>query len=219
MRYVILIAALLIHLPLNAQSIGSITDARDGHTYAIVTYAITPVDTVLTDHDEYRTFSTKAPATYEFTLSSNMPPAITWMAEDLRYNMDGSYCHDEVNPHDESTSNSCDPSRGRLYTWQAAMEACPAGWHLSSDDEWFLLASQYGGVKEAGTHMKSTALRGSNQSKFNALRGNRNIFWSSDEKDAETAWDWKVLGSWTKLQRWPGQKIARNAVRCVKDTP
>ena len=28
---------------------------------------------------------------------------------------------------------------GRLYDWEAALTACPAGWHLPSDEEWATL--------------------------------------------------------------------------------
>ncbi len=47
---------------------------------------------------------------------------------------------------------------GRYYTWQSARSACPAGWHLPSDDEWkalemelFMLQSQADGIGWRGT--------------------------------------------------------------------
>ena len=43
-----------------------------------------------------------------------------WMAENLEYTMPGSY----VNKNGD-----------RLYTWEAAMQACRVGWHLPSDKE------------------------------------------------------------------------------------
>ena len=33
---------------------------------------------------------------------------------------------------------------GRLYTWQEAMNACPNGWRLPTDDEWWAMAGQFG---------------------------------------------------------------------------
>ena len=56
----------------------------------------------------------------------------TWLGHNLNYETDnGSWCYDD------------DPANceifGRLYTWEAAMEACPAGWHLATDDEWTAL--------------------------------------------------------------------------------
>jgi uncharacterized protein (TIGR02145 family) len=33
---------------------------------------------------------------------------------------------------------------GLLYQWQAAVDACPDGWHLPTDDEWKILEGQLG---------------------------------------------------------------------------
>jgi uncharacterized protein (TIGR02145 family) len=55
----------------------------------------------------------------------------TWMAENLNYRTDSSWCYDN------SASNCA--KYGRLYSWNAAMGACPAGWHLPARDEWAVL--------------------------------------------------------------------------------
>jgi len=60
----------------------------------------------------------------------------TWMAENLNYQMPDSWCYDD------SLSN-CD-KYGRLYTWEAAKNACPAGWHLPSEEEWRILERHLG---------------------------------------------------------------------------
>ena len=57
----------------------------------------------------------------------------TWLAQNLNYETDNnSWCYDD------------DPANceiyGRLYDWEAAQTACPAGWHLGSDQEWSTLA-------------------------------------------------------------------------------
>ena len=51
-----------------------------------------------------------------------------WMAENLNFKIKGSwwYKNDEENGH----------KYGRLYTWEAAVKACPEGWHLPSEQEW-----------------------------------------------------------------------------------
>jgi len=60
----------------------------------------------------------------------------TWMAENLRVARDPEgnpvqcWCYD----NDEQNCNKY----GRLYTWEAAIKACPKGWHLPSDEEWSL---------------------------------------------------------------------------------
>ncbi|MFK7984259.1 MAG: FISUMP domain-containing protein [Saprospiraceae bacterium] len=59
-----------------------------------------------------------------------------WMTKNLNYEIDGTWCYDE-------TSINCN-KYGRLYTWQAANNACPKGWRLPSDKEWWTMASHYG---------------------------------------------------------------------------
>ena len=49
------------------------------------------------------------------------------MAENLNYRTEGSYCYDD----DELTCFQY----GRLYKWEPATDACPAGWHLPSYEE------------------------------------------------------------------------------------
>ena len=55
----------------------------------------------------------------------------TWLVENLYYLVD------------ENGSSACYGNNrenckkyGRLYTWNAALSACPIGWHLPSLDEW-----------------------------------------------------------------------------------
>ena len=60
-----------------------------------------------------------------------------WMAENLRFSTPlGSMCW--KNQEEECSI------RGRLYTWDAAMEAAPPGWHLPSDEEWMELEMTLG---------------------------------------------------------------------------
>ncbi len=76
-----------------------------------------------------------------------------WMAENLRYKTKGSWCY-------ENDSTNCE-KYGRLYSQKSAMESCPTGWHLPSDDEWKLLEQHLGMSKaDAG---KFNGWRGSNQ--------------------------------------------------------
>jgi hypothetical protein len=53
------------------------------------------------------------------------------MAENLNYNESASACYD-------NKAENCE-KYGRLYDWKTAMKVCPAGWHLSSKDEWNIL--------------------------------------------------------------------------------
>ena len=48
---------------------------------------------------------------------------------------------------------------GKLYNWYAVNDPrglAPFGWHVPNDAEWMELISLYGGIHEAGIHLKST---------------------------------------------------------------
>ena len=62
-----------------------------------------------------------------------------WMAENLRYKSEGSLCLNDNSHHYEKY--------GRLYSWNAAMKACPTGWHLPSESEFETLFLNVGGFR------------------------------------------------------------------------
>ena len=68
---------------------------------------------------------------------------VVWMAENLRFNANGSWCE------------KCE-RYGRLYTWDAAVSACPDGWMLPTVDLWNDLFTAVGTVENAGKNLKST---------------------------------------------------------------
>ena len=89
---------------------------------------------------------------------------ITIMAENLNYKIAGSYAYDDNEQYRKKL--------GLLYTWEAAMKACPSGWHLPSDSEWRRLIALIGSedtvgyavnninvVVENGKHDKATTNR------------------------------------------------------------
>jgi uncharacterized protein (TIGR02145 family) len=105
-----------------------------------------------------------------------------WMAENLNYNANGSYVYENISNYTNDY--------GRLYNWNAAMTACPDGWHLPSDYEWKQLEMHLGmseqvvenysyrGSNEGGklkgigtTYWESPNYGATNQSAFNALPG------------------------------------------------
>ena len=64
----------------------------------------------------------------------------TWMAENLKETVDGSSCNPNV-------AGFC-ATYGRLYTWDAAKDACPDGWKLPSEYEWNTLLEAVSTSKE-----------------------------------------------------------------------
>ena len=92
-----------------------------------------------------------------------------WMAENLNYQTSNSWCYN----NSESNCNTY----GRLYTWDAAMSACPSGWRLPNDSDWDNLVSAVG--SNAGTKLKSQTgwntgsgyIPGTDEFGFSALPG------------------------------------------------
>ena len=54
-----------------------------------------------------------------------------WMAENLNYKTNNSLVYENI-----ETNASV---KGRLYTYYEAVNVCPAGWHLPTDEEWYKL--------------------------------------------------------------------------------
>ncbi len=71
----------------------------------------------------------------------------TWMAENLNYKTGNSWCYDD----NESNCNTY----GRLYDWNTAMNVCPYGWHLPTNQDWSDLVNAVGGKKVAGDMLKA----------------------------------------------------------------
>jgi len=114
---------------------------------------------------------------------------LTWMAENLNRATSDSWCYGEGGPfwvrddNDDwmkiTLSNAeveanC-AKYGRLYTWDAAMTACPSGWRLPDTADWNRLVTAAGGDDVAGRKLKSTSgwrrSNGTDEFGFSALPG------------------------------------------------
>lgn len=185
----------------------------------------TEKDTPYKDARDGQTYET---VRYTTTYPDQTSHAITWMAKNFNYRTEDSFCYDE----DEA---NCE-TYGRLYTWEAAMNACPDGWRLPSDEDWYRLSFHFGGNCSSGQALKSASelwvnedQRGTNISLLNVLpagqgggnggyflQGRSAIFWSTTDRDAETTWDWNFLRE-SELLRWYGGKKAKHCMRCIRD--
>jgi uncharacterized protein (TIGR02145 family) len=127
----------------------------------------------------------------------------TWMARNLNFKVPlfDTRCYD-------GKESNCS-KYGVLYDWEAAMVACPRGWHLPNDADWDELVAYAGGPYLAGKKLKSkngwaddlNGLdgNGSDTYGFNALPGgvcdpesysnekHMGAWWSSTAKDEKTA--------------------------------
>ena len=153
-----------------------------------------------------------------------------WMAENLNYKTDSSFCYND-------SAEYC-AKYGRLYIWDAAMDACPDGWHLPDSTEWNTLFSAVGGKSTAEEVLKSTsgwvgekgeARNGTDNYGFAALpagfrdergglfsrEGGTAKFWSSTERSSDMATN-IILYYYFDVFQASGRHDAMS-VRCLKD--
>ncbi len=174
-----------------------------------------------------------------------------WMKENLKWlpNVRSSANGSNVSPHYyvygyQGTSVSAAKATtnyqtyGVLYNWPAASIACPAGWHLPTDNEWTILIDYLGGSSVAAGKMKTTGttywnspntgatnssgfsglpggLRDSNGS-FSTL-GNVGHWWSSTEYLSTLAWYRYLAYNGTNVTRNDIHRELGFSVRCVRD--
>jgi len=162
-----------------------------------------------------------------------------WMAENLNYEITNSWWYNNRSDNGDVY--------GRLYTWDAALTACPTGWSLPSDDQWKQMEmalgmsqseaddTDYRGTDE-GIKMKSTSGwndngNGTNSSGFNALPGGRRSNYESFSSLGDDGYWWsRTEGSWSarawrrslyydygQVDRYSIYKTDGYSVRCLKN--
>ncbi|MDR0516116.1 MAG: fibrobacter succinogenes major paralogous domain-containing protein [Fibromonadaceae bacterium] len=160
----------------------------------------------------------------------------TWMAENLNHDATGSRCYDD----DEG---NC-AKYGRLYDWDAAVDACPIGWHLPSNEGWDKLYRYADGTSgtespydsdNAGRYLKATngwndGGNGTDDYSFSALPGgggdsDGNFFdvggngywWSSSEYFGSYAYARGMFYNYEGAFLNDIDKSNLFSVRCLKD--
>jgi uncharacterized protein (TIGR02145 family) len=151
----------------------------------------------------------------------------TWMAENLNYATDSSWCLE----NDEH--NCTNKGKGRLYTWEMAMIVCPSGWHLPSSGEWDDLVYFVGGVSGSGKKLKTTTGwdsngNGTDEFGFAAVPTGERVgsgfgnlehayWWTSSENDDAKAYYQRMYNYSNDMGRSYETKRNGHAVRCLKD--
>lgn len=142
----------------------------------------------------------------------------TWLAENLNYQTKESICYD-------NKQSNC-TTYGRLYSWKAAMNACPTGWHLPSLKDFQKLLKVVGSADK----LRDASWGGSNKYGFSALpsgvyfsddndfhlQGHDVSIWSSTKDDWGSV---RVLsiGSEAEGDIESMSPDAWSPVRCIKD--
>jgi uncharacterized protein (TIGR02145 family) len=149
-----------------------------------------------------------------------------WMTQNMDYEVSGSSYFPEV------TSQEMKKKYGRLYTWEAANEACKllgVGWRLPTNNDWVHLINTIG----SGPEFFQESLEGGN-SGFSAVLGGYlhsdggggylgkyGNYWSSTRGDGfdgnENAWVYAFSGESGLHRRGDNNLNFRFSCRCVKD--
>ena len=193
-----------------------------GSSSSSITLA-TPCKTEAEDNCEYGTLAdSRDGQTYKTVKIGDQ----VWMAENLNYENGNSMCYS-----DDTTK--CSKS-GRIYTWDAAKEVCPSGWHLPDSLEWEALFSAVGTRGKAGRNLKSTTGWADNGNGVDAYgfsvlpiafwdvsefiaRDEYAKFWSSTEVGADKAELQDFYMSYDSVLHGSFSKKMALSVRCVKD--
>ncbi|NLB64714.1 MAG: hypothetical protein GX801_11545 [Fibrobacter sp.] len=171
----------------------------------------------------------------------------TWMAENLRYlpSLNGVEYSSEspkyyvygYNGTDVEEAKATDyyQKYGVMYNWPAALEACPAGWHLPTDEEWSVLEDYAGdslGVKlkaDNGWFDWNCGENGKDQYGFGLLPGGHftsgdfynessyGYWWSATEYSASSAFSRYLIYLNDIMNTGSNGKNSGFSVRCVED--
>lgn len=141
-----------------------------------------------------------------------------WMAENLNLELEeGCWIYEDNSLYGEWF--------GRLYTWDAAMNACPKGWHLPSNEEWEEMIKYFGGEQQAYHKLLESGDNAFN-ARFAGYRSNDGIFlsieraadfWTSTEAGSANAWLRYLLYKKEKVFKLIDDKGCGFSVRYVKD--
>jgi uncharacterized protein (TIGR02145 family) len=202
-------------------SAGSVTDI-DGNAY----------ETVILGPHEWMAENLKTAHYANGDAIPNVTENVQWMSASS-----GAWCYYANEPAHDATY-------GRLYNWYTTVDernACPAGWHVPSQQEWELLITLVGGpaigggmLKQAGTTLTGglwnppndggmdligfTALpAGARYVNVSAQMGNLTNFWTPDEVDFDFGFYTGMLADSSIAFVGQHGKSVGMSIRCKRD--
>lgn len=240
----------------------SISGLLSNTTYYVRAYATNSNGTGYGSAISFKTLQGNIGSSFTDARDGNVYQTVTignqvWMAENLRYlpSVVGPDVNSITVPYyyvygyygsnvsaAKATSNYS--TYGVLYNWIAAINACPAGWHLPTDAEWTELTTYLGGESVAGGKLKATGFLeagtglwydpntgATNETDFSALPGGHRSFisfgfqyengggfwWSATENSSDDAMYREMEYIYPRVTRFFFNKAEGYSVRCVKD--
>ncbi|MBP1670026.1 MAG: hypothetical protein H6Q21_2392, partial [Bacteroidetes bacterium] len=152
-----------------------------------------------------------------------------WMAENLNFNAGSGSSFYNGNIYNG-------PVYGRLYSWPAASNSCPSGWHLPSDREWMILEVTLGidPAVVGNTDWRGTGIRAKLEPKgttgfdllyagFMAPEGyydgmnTLSLYWTSGYGESGKHWYRGLNKTNTGIHRTVYSDDYKYSVRCVKN--
>ena len=156
---------------------------------------------------------------------------MVWFARHLNHALPASYCF-------QDRADAC-ATNGRLYPWALALEVCPSGWHLSTEEEWQRVEASLGMKKDEIEQTKGRGAGGGDALKVGGssgldivLAGWRNpagayregngddraaALWTATAATPTTAWHRDVSSARSVVWRSPVDTPYALSVRCVRD--
>jgi uncharacterized protein (TIGR02145 family) len=153
---------------------------------------------------------------------------MSWLGRNLTFDATGSSC----------PGDGIDCSTGRLYPWEVALTACPAGWHLSTEEEWQRLERHLGmsaedlvrdklrgagvgdALKAGGVTGLAIPLAGWRRPDGSYREGNGNdraaALWTAGKAGDGDAWHRDVSSNRSGVWRSPVPFNYSLSVRCVR---
>ncbi len=147
-----------------------------------------------------------------------------WFVKNLNFKTENSVCY-------HNKPENC-KKYGQLYTYEEALNACPNGWHLATEDDWNELIEANGGTENAGKNLRSTSdIDGFAASSGGSLSGGDsesenddyfvNIdkissYWAKSCEEGTYFYSWTNESSINKSTRT--FKSEKHSVRCVYRT-
>jgi uncharacterized repeat protein len=103
-----------------------------------------------------------------------------WLARNLDFTTPISFCRNDIH-------ENC-AEYGRLYLWEDAKTACPAGWHLPTADEWTaILDPDSVQAYTAATRGSFGVMLGGSRTPGGQYSDRNGMFWTSSSCGADSA--------------------------------
>ena len=115
----------------------------------------------------------------------------TWLAQNLNYETDNSWCYG-----DEPANCK---KYGRLYDWEAAMNACPDGWNLASDEEWSTLVKYLDPKADPNSDLAESSVAGGMLKATGTIDDGFGL-WRSPNKGASNSSGFSAVPSGTRFE-------------------